>query len=148
MCHAIHQNSGQGYFTIPKLISFIINIMGTFIPPKIVGSLRDRAQPQHYADSVLIYALPIFSVVCSYGGKSGDISACIFQEGRQILHSYISTAYDLNHPKIQCQRKDCLAGQGRELCQNECLSSRKKRKYSGDLGQIALSPLLYSLSWF
>lgn len=45
MCRAIHQNSGQGYFTTPKLISFIINIMGTFIPPKIVGSLRDRAQP-------------------------------------------------------------------------------------------------------
>lgn len=147
MCRAIHQNSGQGYFTIPKLISFIINIMGTFILPKIVGSLVLRLCPVPYAASALIYAHPIFSVACSYWGKSGDVSSCIFQEGRQILHLHISTAYALNHPKIQCQRKDRLAGQGRELCQNECVSSHKE-KYSGDLGQIALSPLLYSLSCF
>lgn len=45
MRHAIHQNSGQRYFTIPELISFDIKIMGTFIPPQTASCFRDRAEP-------------------------------------------------------------------------------------------------------
>lgn len=126
MCHVIHQNSGQGYFIILKLISFIINIIGHLFHPWWCSLLGTGHS--HSTELTQFWFMHMhFSLWYIVAWVSHEIYLHTFFREEDKFH--INT-YDFNQSKTECWRS-CWSGHEvvSKMSFSSCLSGNKKFRW-------------------